>query len=857
MASPGQRNIEKYLRNNLLIFITTIFLIVVTTAFFIFTYFSTKSVFAELVAQANFVTLSLTTSQTELEEELLSFANKDDLLDGAKLDRPVLSRLYPSAQHYDQIFIVDKEQNITDSFPVIGPEYSLTGRELEAVRNPLAEADRGLVLDGIEDGEPILSVVVPVLGESGETTATIVGRVNKNSLANTLEGLTNNSPNMSGAIVDLGGKAVVGILDGETTASYPLRFLAQSLVLPNLFGGTTSLGMSNLGAPQLIYKAPAGNHDWRIAVSAPIGTILMQGLVASLILGGGLFAIAAFFYTSMNNFGRELSRSITDLTRVSQKIADDITLAPRGENNREDELGDLSRALDEMRRALKKRLDDQAILLSVSRESSASFELADSLPIVLHGALRGTGAAGARALVLNPGTGHPVSYAEGPAADSMQVFDKKLLALMRQEEELLLSSLQSIIDKFEISPSADISIKALYALPLHVENKFLGFLVVGYRNQREFSETDLEFLKFLARQASIQIQKSYLYTYAEGGRKRLTAVLDSTSDPVIVTDPTARILRVNRATEKVFDIDADRVNGRKVADVIDSPALVKALTTKESPSRDLEIKGKDNLTYFANTSLIISHEGHALGHVTVLHDVTQLKEIDRLKTEFIDNVSHDMRTPLTVLSGYASALALVEDLTPEQRKYTDNILLSVERMIELVEDLLDLGKIEAGVDLKFEDVEIGPLLKDLADEHWLFAYESGVRLRVRIADNLTPVYCDRILIKQAVSNLLMNGFKYAPNSGDMTIAGDLVGDELFISVRDRGPGIADEDQLRLFEKFYRIKRHGSGGVKGSGLGLAMVKGIAEKHGGRAWCKSAEGKGSTFFLAIPIENHRES
>lgn len=853
MASPGQRNIQKYLRNNLLIFITTIFLIVVTPAFLISTYFSARSVFLELVAQANFVSLSLTNSHTELEKELLSFANKDDLVDGAKLDRPVLSRLYPSTQHYDQIFIVDNEQNITDSFPVVRPENSLTGRELDAIRNPLAEADRGLVLDKGEEGEPIVSVVVPLLRESGETTATIIGRVNKNSLAHTLESLTNNSPNITGAIVDLGGRAVVGMIDGEVTTSYPLPFLVQSLVLPNVFGGTASLGTSDLGAPQLIYMAPAGTQNWRIAVSAPMGTILMQGVVASLIVGGGLVAFAAFFYTSMNNFGRELSRSILDLTHVSQKIADDITLAPRGENNREDELGELSRALDEMRRVLKKRLDDQSILLSVSRESSASFELADSLPIVLHGALRGTGAAGARALVLNPGAGHPVSYAEGPAADSMQVFDNKLLSLMRQEEELIINSHQSIYDKFEISPSADISIKALYALPLHVEKKFLGFLAVGYRNQREFSETDLEFLKFLASQASIQIQKSYLYTYAEGGRKRLTAVLDSTSDPVIVTDPTARILRVNRAMEKVFDIDADQVNGRKVADVIDSPALVKALTTKGSPLRDLEIIGKDNFTYFANTSLIISHEGHALGHVTVLHDVTQLKEIDRLKTEFIDNVSHDMRTPLTVLSGYASALALVEDLTPEQREYTDNILLSVERMIELVEDLLDLGKIEAGVDLKFEDVEIGPLLQDIADEHWLFAHESGVRLRVRVADDLAPVCCDRILIRRAVSNLLMNGFKYAPNSGDMTLAGDLVGNELFISVRDRGPGIADEDQLRLFEKFYRIKRHGSGGVKGSGLGLAIVKSIAEKHGGRAWFSSAEGKGSTFFLSIPIEN----
>jgi PAS domain S-box-containing protein len=390
----------------------------------------------------------------------------------------------------------------------------------------------------------------------------------------------------------------------------------------------------------------------------------------------------------------------------------------------------------------------------------------------------------------------------------------------------------------------------------------LGFLVLGFRQPGAIAEKHRELIRTLAGQAAALVEKSYLFAHAESGRRRLAAVLASTSEAVIVTDQTSRILIINRAMEQAFHVEAKEVTGRVVSHVIESPALANALAPanalsgQEPVARSLEIVGLDRRTYFANTSTIINHEGQAIGRVAVLHDITHLKEIDRIKSEFVDNVSHDLRTPLTILSGYASALALMDDLTSEQRQYTDNILRSVEQMISLIDNLLDLGRIEAGIELVTEEVDIGRLLQDLADEHWLFAHESGIRINVRAAENLPIVRCDQGLIRQAVSNLLTNGFKYAPQSGDMTLAAELSGDEVVISVRDRGPGIAKPDQVRLYEKFYRVKRHGSGAAKGSGLGLSMVRSIAERHGGRAWCHSELGKGSTFFISLPIEAEPE-
>ena len=851
MPSPGQHNIQKYLRNNLVVFIITTLLISAAAAFTITSIYSIRTLFAEMVGNTNSATLQVSEFYSELEDELLKFAERANSLDGTKMDRRALSRLYSNNDDYDQVLMVDDQKLIIESYPAARSDITLTYRELEVVSRALEGGNHGVILAVGKGGEPDLSIVIPAQLATDGADTVLIGRVRKSSLANNLSNLTKNNPNIAGALVDLNGKLIVNVGLEQNTWSGIESTLFEQFILPDDNGGTALLGQNDAGLPYLIYFAPPSNHNWRVAVSSPLTIIFKPGLIAAGVLGSILLVIAGFFYSSMNHYTRDLSYSISDLIRTSKNFTVDQTQSFRGGNGRTDELGDLSQALDEMQRVLKKRLDEQAMLLTISQESSTGFELSESLPVVLHGALRGTGGAGIRILVLNPGGGQPIAYAEGPAASGMQVFDSPLLALMRQQEELQLSTKQAIDDWFKFDPSINMPIKALYALPLQVENKFLGFLIVGFRNEREFSRSESTFIQFLAGRASILVQKSFLYTFAEGGRKRLKAVLESTSEAVIVTDPTARILRINRAAEQAFKLEAQQVMGRKVADVFDSPTLVNALTSVESDSRDLEIQGKDGCTYFANTSLIVSHDGNELGRVSVLHDVTYLKEIDRLKTEFIDNVSHDLRTPLTVLSGYSSALALLDDLTMVQREYADHILRNVERMVKLVEDLLDVGRIEAGVDLVFEYIDIGQLLQDLVDEHWLYAHESGVRIDVKTAGNLPLIRCDRRLLKRAISNLLMNAFKYAPNSGNITLAAVISEDELLISVRDRGPGIARADQLRLFEKFYRVNRHGAGAVKGTGLGLAMVKSIAENHEGRAWCESAAGKGSTFYISLPL------
>lgn len=851
VPAPGERSVRRYLATNLLLFGATVLLIVVTATAAITAFTSTRLMVAELAALANASTARMTDFQAQMENTLVSFGSNDALLDGTKVNARELSRLYRKTQYYEQVLVADGEQKIAESYPASSPADQLTDMELGAVLKALDGESRSFVMDAEAAGEVQVSLVVPVAGALNGSKSALIGRVKESSIAETLGGLSNSNPYVSGAIVNLDGETIVEVGAGEDLWSTAIRSRTEPISVADDYGGTVYLGQSSSGSRQLIYLAPAGNRTWRVAASIPFEEVLSQalGVAAPLLLM--LIAVTGVFYARLATYTGSLSGSISELTRTSRRIASGSVVGPLSGIDRQDEVGDLSRALADMQRGTKKRMDELALLLSVSRESSVSFDLNESLPVVLHGALRGTGASGARALVLNPADRRPLSFAEGPAAEGMRSLDYRFMSYLREHSELALGSQQAIQEALGVSQASQPLVKALFALPLLVDGRFRGFLALGFRDQRTFSQNDRELLQTLAHQASVLIEKNYLFTYAEGGRKRLEAVLASTSEAVIVTDQTSRILVINRAMERAFDIDARRVVGRAVADVIDSVPLQSALSAEASGGRDLEIAGVDRRTYFANTSPIINHEGQALGRVAVLHDVTHLKEIDRLKSEFVDNVSHDLRTPLTVLSGYASALTLLDDLTPEQREYSDNILLSVERMIELVENLLDLGRLESGEAMVTEETDMGPLLQDLADEHWLYAHDSGVRVRVRVAEGLPTIRCDKSLIKQAISNLLMNGFKYAPNSGDMTLSAERSEDQLLIAVRDRGPGIDKNDQIRLFEKFYRVKRHGAGAAKGTGLGLAMVKRIAERHGGFAWCESEANQGSTFFISLPI------
>jgi signal transduction histidine kinase len=233
-----------------------------------------------------------------------------------------------------------------------------------------------------------------------------------------------------------------------------------------------------------------------------------------------------------------------------------------------------------------------------------------------------------------------------------------------------------------------------------------------------------------------------------------------------------------------------------------------------------------------------------------------LKELDAMKSEFVATVSHDLRAPLTYMRGYATMLPMVGPLTPKQQDYAEKVLGGIEQMTELIDDLLDLGRIEAGVGLVREMCSLADIARGVVETMKPQALSHGLLLRTgKLSERL--IAGDQGLLRHAIMNLVDNAVKYTPSDGTVTIAVEEQDSALVISIKDTGIGIAPADQGRLFERFYRVKRRETVDIKGSGLGLAIVKSIAQWHRGRVWVESQVGEGATFYILIPFGRTSEA
>jgi two-component system phosphate regulon sensor histidine kinase PhoR len=254
------------------------------------------------------------------------------------------------------------------------------------------------------------------------------------------------------------------------------------------------------------------------------------------------------------------------------------------------------------------------------------------------------------------------------------------------------------------------------------------------------------------------------------------------------------------------------------------------------------------------TLVVRARRSPVAGFWLVMEDVSELRRLQRIRTEFIDNLSHELRTPLTNVRLLTETLARDLDRADLPPRIRDGILkIDVEsgHLVQMVNELLDLSKIEQGsIPLHLDTVDLGEVVRASVDRLRLFADRQGVRLATDVAPDLSPVRGDDERLGQMLVNLLHNAVKFSAAGDVVSVAARNVGDEVVLSVEDRGVGIPAADVGRVFERFYKVDKARVRGKGGTGLGLAIVRHIAESHGGRAWVDSEEGAGSTFSVAIP-------
>ena len=329
--------------------------------------------------------------------------------------------------------------------------------------------------------------------------------------------------------------------------------------------------------------------------------------------------------------------------------------------------------------------------------------------------------------------------------------------------------------------------------------------------------------------------------------QKFDTILEHIEDGVILMDENLKILLINAAARRTFGLwYDDNVNGRQAMEVLPHPDL-KALLQKgaNNPAPHNEIAFDDGRVLSAQSAII-----PGIGLAITMQDITYLKQVDRLKNEFVNTVSHDLRSPLTAVLGYVDLLERVGPLNDQQRGFVRRVQVSIESITSLVNDLLELGRIEAGFDNQNELVPLEGLLRYSLETMGGQVAEKRLNMQFNLPRDLSPMRGNPIRLRQMIDNLVGNAIKYTPDGGDITIEMEVKGEQLILRIGDTGPGIPPADQPHIFEKFYRAGNVPKG-VGGSGLGLAIVKSIVDSHQGRIWVESALGRGSTFTVVMPL------
>jgi PAS domain S-box-containing protein len=332
---------------------------------------------------------------------------------------------------------------------------------------------------------------------------------------------------------------------------------------------------------------------------------------------------------------------------------------------------------------------------------------------------------------------------------------------------------------------------------------------------------------------------------SEAERTRLETVFNNIHDSVMILDDENHIILLNPAMSSAFGLNPKTSIGKPVLDVIEHPDLRAMIAQKENndPLQYHEISFPDGRVGSGQFASIPD-----VGYAITMQDVTYLKEMDRMRSEFVHTVSHDLRSPLTSVIGYTELIERAGTLNENQHDFLDRIQDSIQHITSLINDLLDLGSIESGLDTRREYVQFEGLLRYTLDMLQGQIKAKRLKVQTNIAPSLPAMRANPVRLRQVLDNVVGNAIKYSNHGGEVSISINAEDDQLILQVTDNGPGIAIGDQPHIFDKFYRGDNTKE---EGSGLGLAIVKTIVDAHQGRIWVESTVGKGSSFFIVLPV------
>lgn len=498
---------------------------------------------------------------------------------------------------------------------------------------------------------------------------------------------------------------------------------------------------------------------------------------------------------------------------------------------------------------IRRRNRELNLLPEIGKDLSARLNLEELSGLVLRRTVETLGAEAGHIILLNSKSPlhkeYHISTIDAPRPDLNLPPMNDLLEQIKENRESVL------IDNTRADPrwlsSTEDPAHSVVIVPLFGRFALVGLLVLVHEQPGYFKVEHQLLLQAIASQAAIAVENARLYTDMAREQQKLSAILQSAADAIMMFDTDACLLMLNPAAENLFT-DYETKLGLPLARDYGYDTLIECLeetfTFGKPTSR--EVSWRDGRVFTALFTPIA--EG---GCVVVLHDVTNFKRLEKVKNEFIATASHDLRNPITSIKGFSQLMQHAGPLNDTQLEFVQRIHHASNNMSELVENMLDLAKMDLGADPKYEVLDVTHLLWKIADEFQPQAEFKRQLLTLEKAESSLLVKVDALRLSQVLRNLVGNAIKYTPDGGAITLSIEHKENIAIIKVQDTGYGIPAADLPHVFDRFYRVRNNGHDEIEGNGLGLAIVKSIAQQHGGDVSVESEPGKGSCFSVTLPL------
>jgi len=511
------------------------------------------------------------------------------------------------------------------------------------------------------------------------------------------------------------------------------------------------------------------------------------------------------------------------------------------------------------------RLRQREYLLEISRAMTARLDLPSLLKLILENAVEIlSGQAGLIVLWREDGTFYPrASY--GLPVRAIDLFDPLWRDLPATADRKQWQTPDLSRRLRLASAAAGVPLRQVVALPMAIKDEIIGLVYIFRSLGVDFTINDRRVLADFADQAAIAVQNARLYQQVNGERARLNAIIENSGDGVMILGPDRTIRTWNRTLIGMTGVPAEEAIGRHCYDVLDlhnrqEVSVCRTACPLVKPPEDgrLYAEGDTRRADGMKVSLADNYspqhddEGNLISVIASVRDVSRLREAEELKNTLLSVISHELKTPVSIIKGYAGTLAR-QDAKWDPETFADGLTVieeEADKLNELINNLLDASRLQAGgLKLQFSYLDL-PSMAEKAVEKSRFQTDRHT-FSVDFPDNFPPVKGDYERIREVLSNLISNAIKYSPDGGLIRVGGWVEEDEVRVFVSDEGIGIPSTEQEHIFDRFARVDNSLTRQTPGAGLGLFLVKAVVEGHGGRVWVESQPGQGATFYFTWPI------